>query len=69
LKQGLAAALQREKLGLIQSRALDGGFVASPIEGTMTVRHASEEAFEKVEADAKVGIHEAVGPYFTPKRR
>jgi hypothetical protein len=37
--------------------------------GTMTVRHGSEEAVEKVRADAKVGIHEAVGPYFTPKRR
>jgi len=60
LKEGLAAALQGKQLGLIQSMAFDGGFVAAPVEGTMTVRHGSEEAVKKVKADAKVGVQEAV---------
>src|ERR1700674_1409995 len=59
LKEGLAAALQGKKLRLIQPIALDGRLVAAPIEGTMTLRHGSEEAVEKVKADAEVSIHEA----------
>jgi hypothetical protein len=59
LKEGLAAALQGKKLRLIQPIALDGRLIAAPIEGTMTPGHGPKEAVEKVEADAKVGIHEA----------
>jgi hypothetical protein len=59
LEEGLAAALQGKELHVLQAVAPDSGLVAAPIEGAMTPGDRSEEAVEKVEADAKVGVHEA----------
>src|SRR6267142_2740187 len=60
LEQRLAAVPQRHKFGFVQAVPLCRCLIAAPIEGAMTLRHGSEEAVEKVEADAEVGIHEAV---------
>src|SRR5205807_272343 len=56
MKPCLAAAAQFQRFRFLHSVAPDGGLVALPIERTMAKSH---RPFNKVEADAEVGAHEA----------
>src|SRR6266852_6535146 len=60
MKQRLTAAAQREKLRLLQSVAPDGRPVALPVERAMPLCLGPAESVEKVEADAEVGVYEAI---------